>query len=197
MHLSKHHLRLFAASTTAISSLLVFVPCATAQETDQEYEEHTIDEIVVQGAALDRTVEQLAQPTTIVGGDTLAKKQAASLGETISQELGVSSSYFGPVASRPVIRGQFGERVRVLSNGLDSLDASALSEDHAVSVDSALAEHVEIVRSPATLLYGSGAAGGLVNVIDGRIRDTAMQSPIDGMLALGADTATGMQSLAS
>ena len=77
MHLSKHHLRLFAASTTAISSLLVFVPCATAQETDQEYEEHTIDEIVVQGAALDRTVEQLAQPTTIVGGDTLAKKQAA------------------------------------------------------------------------------------------------------------------------
>ena len=197
MHFSKHHLRLFAASTTAISSLLVFVPCATAQETDQEYEEHAIDEIVVQGAALDRTVEQLAQPTTIVGGDTLAKKQAASLGETIAQELGVSSSYFGPVASRPVIRGQFGERVRVLSNGLDSLDASALSEDHAVSVDSALAERVEIVRGPATLLYGSGAAGGLVNVIDGRIRDTAMQSPIDGMLALGADTATGMQSLAT
>lgn len=197
MHFAQNHLRSFAAPATAVATLIAFIPCATAQDADQEYEEHAIDEIIVQGAALDRTVEQLAQPTAIVGGDALAKKQAASLGETISQELGVSSSYFGPVASRPIIRGQFGERVRVLSNALDSLDASALSEDHAVSVDSALAERVEIVRGPATLLYGSGAAGGLVNVIDGRIRDTPMQSPMDGMLALGTDSATGTQSLAT
>ncbi len=72
----------------------------------------------------------------------------------------MSSTFFGPVASRPVIRGQFGERVRILSNGLDSLDASALSEDHQTSVDSFLVSSVEIVRGPATLLYGSGAAGG-------------------------------------
>lgn len=165
-----------------------------AQEETEAYEEHAIDEIIVQGAALDRTVEQLAQPTGIVGGDALAKKQSASLGETISQELGVSSSYFGPVASRPVIRGQFGERVRVLSNALDSLDASALSEDHAVSVDSALAERIEIVRGPATLLYGSGAAGGLVNVIDRRITDTRLSKPMTGMIALGSDSATGTAS---
>lgn len=167
---------------------------AFAQAETQEYEEHEIDEIIVQGAALDRTVEQLAQPTGIVGGDNLTKKQSASLGETISQELGVSSSYFGPVSSRPVIRGQFGERVRVLSNALDSLDASALSEDHAVSVDSALAERIEIVRGPATLLYGSGAAGGLVNVIDRRITDTPLSTPMTGTLALGTDSATGSAS---
>lgn len=169
-------------------------PATLAQVETEDYEEHEIDEIIVQGAALDRTVEQLAQPTGIVGGDALAKKQSASLGETISQELGVSSSYFGPVASRPVIRGQFGERVRVLSNALDSLDASALSEDHAVSVDSALAERIEIVRGPATLLYGSGAAGGLVNVIDRRITDKPLSRPIMGTIALGSDSATGTAS---
>ncbi len=80
----------------------------------------------------------------------MTKKQSASIGESLSGELGVSSSYFGPVASRPVIRGQFGERVRVLANSLDAMDASALSEDHAVAVDSLLAEQIEIVRGPAT-----------------------------------------------
>ena len=84
----------------------------------------------------------------MLGGDELLKRQAASIGETLAHELGVSSSYFGPVASRPVIRGQYGERIRVLSNGLDAMDASALSEDHAVGVDSMLAEHVEIIRGP-------------------------------------------------
>lgn len=193
----KSALRTIVPGRKFILTLLLLTSYAAAQNEVQSYAEHAIDEIVVEGAALDRTVEQLAQPTAIIGGDALAKKQAASLGETLSQELGVSSSYFGPVASRPIIRGQFGERVRVLSNALDSLDASALSEDHAVSIDSALAERVEIVRGPATLLYGSGAAGGLVNVIDGRIRNAAMQSPMDGMLTLGTDTAIGMRSFAT
>ncbi|MGB5629502.1 MAG: Plug domain-containing protein, partial [Woeseiaceae bacterium] len=94
-----------------------------AQDGDDQYDHHAIDEIVVQGVPLERTVKELAQPTTVLGGDELMKRQAASIGETLSHELGVSSTYFGPVASRPVIRGQYGERIRVLSNGLDAMDA--------------------------------------------------------------------------
>lgn len=169
---------------------------ASAQIEHSEDEHHEIDEIIVNAAALERTVEQLAQPTSVLTGDSLAKKQAASIGETVSQELGVSSSYFGPVASRPVIRGQYGERVRVLTNALDSLDASALSEDHAVSVNGILADSVEIVRGPATLLYGSGAAGGLVNIVDNRIVDAPLEAPISGAVSLGTDSATGKESAA-
>lgn len=167
---------------------------AIAQEREKEYEEHEIDEIIVKGAPLDRTIKELAQPTAMVAGDALERKQASSLGETLAHELGVTATYFGPVSSRPVIRGQYGERVLVLSNGLDSLDASALSEDHAVSVDDILAERVEIVRGPATLLYGSGAAGGLVNVVDDRIVEEPLDSPFSGALSLGNDSATGKES---
>ena len=158
-----------------------------------EYDEHTIDEILVQGVPLDRTIRELAQPTTVLGGDELLKRQAASIGETLANELGVSSTYFGPVASRPVIRGQYGERIRVLSNGLDAMDASALSEDHATGVDNILAERVEIIRGPATLLYGGGAAGGLVNVVDNRILETGLDEPFSGRIVLGTDSAIGKQ----
>lgn len=167
---------------------------AFAQSTDDETRpdrHHDIEEIVVEAAALERTVEQLAQPTAVLSGDELARKMAPSVGETLSAELGLSSTYFGPVASRPVIRGQFGERVQVLSNGLDSLDASALSEDHQTAVEPILAERVEIIRGPATLLYGSGAAGGLVNVVDNRIVERSYSEPLTGTVALNGDTATG------
>jgi len=157
---------------------------------------HDIEEIVVEATALPRTVEQLSQPTAVLRGEELAKKMAPSLGETLSTELGVSSTFFGPISSRPVIRGQFGERVRVLTNGLDALDASALSEDHQAAVDGILAERVEIVRGPATLLYGSGAAGGLVNVVDNRISERPLSDSFNGKLAVNGDSALGEESIA-
>ncbi len=166
----------------------------SAQEADETYDHDAVDEIVVQGVPLDRTVKGLAQPADVLSGDELLKRQAASLGETLAHELGVSSTYFGPVSSRPVIRGQYGERIRVLSNGLDAIDASALSEDHATSVDSMLAEHIEIIRGPATLLYGSGAAGGVVNVVDNRILQDGLDEPLFGRVTLGTDSATGSKS---
>ncbi len=175
------------------ASLGGYAGVVAAQDSQDEYDEHTIDEIVVEGIPLDRTIEELAQPTSILGGDELTKRQAASLGETLSRELGVSSTYFGPVSSRPVIRGQYGERIRVLSNALDAMDASALSEDHATSVDNMLAERITIIRGPATLLYGSGAAGGIVNVVDNRILENGLREPFGGSLVLGTDSATGRQ----
>lgn len=173
----------------AVAGLLAG-PVAPAQETGDD-EHHTIDEIIVSATPLERTVEQLAQPTSVLTGDALARRQSTSIGETLAEMPGVSASYFGPIASRPVIRGQFGERVRVLSNGLDALDASGLSEDHAVSLDSILAERVEVIRGPSTLLYGSGAAGGLVNIVDSRIPSRPLEDPFSGALSLGTDSATG------
>lgn len=181
-------------SASLVAGLCLSAGITTAQEED---EHHTLDEIIVSATPLARTVEELAQPTSVLAGDALIREQSASIGETLADQPGISASYFGPVASRPIIRGQFGERVRVLSNGLDSLDASALSEDHAVGLDSILAERIEIVRGPATLLYGSGAAGGLVNIVDSRLRDTPLDKVASGALSIGSASATGRKSVAA
>lgn len=157
---------------------------------------HEIEEITVTATPLKRSAQELVQPTSVLTGEALAKKQAASLGETLSEEAGVSSTYFGPVASRPVIRGQSGERVRVLQDSLDVLDVSALSEDHQVAIESIVTERVEIVRGPATLLYGSGASGGLVNVVDNRIAEAAPESPVSGAIAASADSAIDGRAIA-
>ena len=190
-------MKIFHAHLWALVACSVIATSATHAQENHEDEHHLLDEIVVNATPLRRTVEQLAQPTAVLTGEQLIKKQSTSLGETVSQELGMSSTFFGPVASRPVIRGQFGERVRILSNGLDSLDASALSEDHQTSVDSFLASSVEIVRGPATLLYGSGAAGGIVNVIDSRIAESPQEKLLSGGIAASGDTAVGRKDFAA
>eukprot|EP01034_Spumella_vulgaris_P019348 gene19348-24733_t len=88
--------------------------------------------------------QQLASPTTVLEGDDLTLQQKGSLGETLNKQPGVSSSYFGPGASRPIIRGQDGDRIRILRNGVGALDASSLSYDHAVPLDPVNVERIEI-----------------------------------------------------
>ena len=124
---------------------------------------------------------QLAAPTTVLEGDDLTLQQQGSLGETLNKQPGVSSSYFGPGASRPIIRGLDGDRIRILRNGVGALDASSLSYDHAVPLDPVNVERVEIVRGPAALLYGGNAIGGVVNTFDNRIPTEA----IDGIHGAG------------
>jgi iron complex outermembrane receptor protein len=197
MHIKNIATRRHMAIASLALGFCAYAGMAAAEDSGNTYDKHSLDEIVVEGIPLERTIKELAQPTAVLGGDELARRQAASIGETLAHELGVSSTYFGPVSSRPVIRGQYGERIRVLSNALDSMDASALSEDHAVSVDSILAERVEIIRGPATLLYGSGAAGGLVNVVDNRILEDGLEDPFGGRITLGTDSATGKKAAAA
>jgi iron complex outermembrane receptor protein len=180
-------------SLAAMLPLTFAASDAAFADADEPDEHHQLEEIIVTATPLPRTVESLAQPTSVLSGDALIRKQNASIGETLGNELGVNSTYFGPVASRPVIRGQYGERVEMLNNGISALDASALSEDHAVALDSILADRVEIIRGPATLLYGSGAAGGIVNVVDSRIHETPLAEPISGAISLGMDSAIGKQ----
>ena len=124
---------------------------------------------------------QLAAPASVLEGDALTLQQQGSLGETLNKQPGVSSSYFGPGASRPIIRGLDGDRIRILRNGVGALDASSLSYDHAVPLDPVNVERIEIVRGPAALLYGGNAIGGVVNSFDNRIPTAA----IDGIQGAG------------
>lgn len=142
-----------------------------------------------------RHQSQLAQPTSVLTGRELVLNQSSSIGELLSGQPGVSSSYFGPGASRPVIRGLGGDRIRMLTDGVGTLDASVISPDHAVSIDPLLIERVEVVRGPATLLYGGNAVGGVVNVIDHRIHTTrpanAVNARVEARVASGNDEKSG------
>ncbi|TJZ72044.1 TonB-dependent receptor [Chitiniphilus eburneus] len=111
----------------------------------------------------------LATPVSQLTGDALRLRDATTLGEVLTGLPGVASTSFGPGASRPVIRGLDGDRIRILQNGVGALDASALSYDHAVPQDVASVESIEVVRGPAALLYGGSAIGGVVNALDYRI----------------------------
>jgi len=124
-------------------------------------------------------VEDISRPVGILSGQELERRQAATLGETLDREPGVTGSFFGPGSSRPIIRGQGGPRVRVLRDGIGTLDVSTISVDHQTSIEPFQAEQIEVLRGPATLLYGSGASGGLVNVATPRIPETVPGFDVD------------------
>ncbi len=142
-------------------------PAAFAQSTDLFPQR--MDEVVVTASPLDRTLFELAQPATLLTDKALWEKLQPTLGDTLSGQPGISATSFGPGASRPIIRGLGDDRVRILQNGTSVLDVSNVSPDHAVASDPSGFRSVEIVRGPATLLYGPNAVGGVVNVIDDRI----------------------------
>ncbi len=133
-------------------------------------------EIVITGNPLGR--DSTTVPVSTLGRADLLERGQSTLGETLDGLPGVSSTYFGPNASRPIIRGLDGERIRVLNNSASSLDVSALSYDHAVPLDVLSTDRVEVLRGPAALLYGGSAVGGVVNVIDNRIP----RAPVSGVL---------------
>jgi len=120
---------------------------------------------------------ELIAPATALYGDALIRRQTSSLGETLNGLPGVSTTTYGPMVGRPIIRGMDGDRIRILQNGVAAWDASSLSYDHAVPQEPLTIERVEIVRGPAALLYGGNAIGGVVNTIDNRIP----REPISGV----------------
>ena len=154
-----------------------------------------LDELVVSAGPLPVRRSETYQPTSALTGWDLVRDAEASLGETLAESPGVTASYNGPGASRPIIRGLGGDRVRILEAGVGSGDVSNQGPDHAVALEPMAAERIEIVRGPATLLYGSGAVGGVVNVIDSRISREPQSERITGsLMGLGgtvADERTG------
>ena len=115
------------------------------------------------------------QPTSVLSGQELTKQLESSLGATLENQPGLSSRSFGSAPSRPVIRGLDGDRVQILQDGQRTGDLSSQSGDHGVTVNPAAAERIEVVRGPATLLYGANAIGGLVNIITNEIPTVPVQ----------------------
>ncbi|WP_296680945.1 TonB-dependent receptor [Novosphingobium sp.] len=126
------------------------------------------DEIVVTALLRTERIDSLSSVAVLTGQELTAVLRP-SIGDTLSHVPGISSTSFGPTASRPVLRGLQGERVRLLTNGIGSIDVSNTSADHAPVINPLLAERIEVLRGPQALLFGSSATGGVVNVVDGRI----------------------------
>ncbi len=153
----------FRSLFTGVSFIAASAPLLRSQEAT------LLDELVVTASPFNLTLFQMVQPATVLKGKDLQLKLAPTLGETLNNEAGISSTGFGPGASRPIVRGLGDDRVRVLQNGTSVLDVSNVSPDHAVATDPLTIRSVEVVRGPATLLYGPNTIGGVVNVIDDRI----------------------------
>lgn len=175
-----------SAAGSAVERVEVEAGAAVTVEIALSLARHD-EEIVVTASADPRSQLELAQPTSVVTGEELAFRLRPTLGETLATEPGVASTSFGAGASRPVIRGLGGDRVRMLEGGLGAGDVSSTSPDHAVAIDVAAAERVEVLRGPSTLLYGSSAIGGVVNVIDRRIPEAPV-GDTTGSLSLRGGT---------
>ncbi len=176
----------------SLAALGLVAVAAQAQEAPPHHQERAeqLDQIVVTATPLKQSAEELTRPVSVLAGSELDDRRGATLGETVSQLPGVQSSGFGPGVGRPVIRGLDGARVQTLTDGLSSLDVSTVSADHAVSIEPFLAEQIEVLKGPATLLYGSGAIGGAVNVVDGRIPEAPLGGDrlVEGRLEVRGDT---------
>jgi len=138
-------------------------PATGASETDDARES------IVITALIPRNHIDVLAGTSVLSGEALARELRPNLGETLARQPGVTATSFGPNASRPILRGFSGDRIRLLTDGIGSFDVSATSVDHAVAINPLLADRIEVLHGPAALLYGSSAVGGVVNVIDNRI----------------------------
>ena len=181
----------------------LFILCATslarAQTSTPAEKILHLDSFVVSAGPDAKSSFDLAQGTSILAGAELRRRAAATLGDTLSATPGVNATSYGPGASRPIIRGLGGDRIRVLSSGVGALDASNISPDHNVALEPLFASRIEVLRGPATLLYGSSAVGGVVNVIDQRIPDAPGDGQPHGALEArfggASDERTGVAAL--
>lgn len=147
-----------------------------------------LEAVTVSALPLDGDAARQSTPFSVVEGEALLRRGAATLGDSLDGLPGVHADSFGAGASRPVIRGQTAPRVSVLSDGSALFDASAISPDHAITADPLLLRRVEVLRGPVTLLYGGGAIGGVVNVLDGRIPAALPAERVQGFAALRGNT---------
>ncbi len=169
-----------------IALLVATSSAAMAQENRMEH--------VIVSVPVHKKTAETNLPVTVLSGDELRRVAATSIGETLSNKPGITNSSFGPGVGRPVIRGQQGARSITLQNGTSSADVSSLSPDHAVAVEPLLADSIEVLRGPSTLLYGGGAIGGVVNVIDNRI-PVNPEEGVSGALEYRYDDAPGLDSV--
>ena len=201
-----HRSRSYGPACIALACLLTLAPQALADDRESghahehEHDDHGVTEtIVVTASPLEHDRDELSMPVDVVERDQLLDNVGSTLGETIDNIPGITSTGFTAGASRPVIRGQDAFRTEVLEDGLRTHDVSQESPDHAVPVNPLVAERVEVVRGPSTLRYGGGATAGVVNVITNRVPDGLGEEGLSGevyggigLLANERDLATSL-----
>lgn len=163
--------------------LVAMAPCLGAaafagEEAPDEEASSGLEEIIVVAHPLSK--EGLAQASDVLGGAELDRKAAGNIGATVGNQPGVHNASFGVALGRPVIHGLDGARVRIMEDRIDTLDVSVTSAEHAVATDPFIANQVEILKGSSTLLYGSGAIGGVVDVQTGRIPNDAFLTGVSG-----------------
>jgi iron complex outermembrane receptor protein len=159
--------------TTTLPAALLALAFASRAQAQQQDEE--IYEMITTAIHVRRS--ETALPVTVLSDKALHDAVRGTLGETLAGQPGINNASFGPAVGQTVIRGQQGRRVMNLTNGMPNADASGNSADHAQSVEAVLANAIEVLRGPSTLLYGGGAIGGVVNVIDRRIATALPEAP--------------------
>jgi iron complex outermembrane receptor protein len=157
------------------------------------HEHDVLEEVVVTATPLDRNLIEMSQSSTVLTGKALQQELNNSIGETLTRLPGLSNASFGQNVGRPVIRGLQGVRVGVLNDNMTSSDASAVSQDHAVPVEPFLADQIEVLRGPATLIYGSGSIGGVVNVVSNTIPTAVPENQLEGRVLVQGDSAAGQR----
>ena len=168
-------------------TLSIFSVLAPAAFANTESSSTQLETIQLQAHPLVQTAADFAVADHVIDQKTLAER-STTIGDAMSDELGVYSNQYGSGSSRPVIRGQDGPRVKVLQHASETADVSTLSPDHAITVDPILAKQVEIIRGPSTLLYGAGTVGGLVNVTDQKIPTQMPNNGLEGQVGLRYNT---------
>ncbi|MFT7372019.1 MAG: iron complex outermembrane receptor protein [Oleiphilaceae bacterium] len=161
----------FNLQKMGLASALISVQMISSVQAEEPATESSVqlDKVVISAHSFDQGQNEMAQPATLLTDEALKRQRANSLGETLSSQAGIHNSSYGSSVGRPVVRGMSGARVKVLQDGIDTLDVSTISPDHGVNADTQSATKIEVLRGPATLMYGSGAFGGVVNVVDERI----------------------------
>lgn len=175
--------RLQTVPTPLMLSLALAFGSAVAHADDT-----ALAPVTVSASALALGSDQMSTPVSVLAGDELVRRRAATLGETLTGEPGIAASHFGAGASRPIIRGMDGPRVKLLSDGSEIMDASTISPDHAVAIEPMLSEQIEVLRGPSALAYGGGAIGGVVNVLDKRVPTAVPERGVEGSVELRADS---------
>ena len=156
-----------SVQAAAIYTFLGTTFCAAWAQTSGGESVHALEEVTITARSLEQSSWLVSAQQ--LSGPALMQRQGSTLGETLDNLPGISNSSFGPNVGRPVIRGMDSDRIRILQNGGANTDVSSLSNDHAVPIDPLTTERIEVLRGPATLMFGSSAMGGVVNVIDNRI----------------------------
>ena len=168
---------LWLSSAALILPAAAFAQSAPGPATGDDYHRDAPPEIIIT-APYARNQADILSGTSVLSGEELTRELRPTIGETLARQPGVSATSFGPNASRPVLRGLQGDRVRVLTDGIGSFDVSNTSVDHAVAINPLTADRIEVLRGPSALLFGSSAIGGVVNVIDSRIPRRVPTEPI-------------------